>query len=377
MGRRSGFWRLSAVYAAYFLAIGILLPFWPLWLDARGLSPAQIGLVLAAAFWIKVAAEPILARVVDRTGRTRLPTALLAVLATVCYLALAGVQGFWPILVISAAIAACMHPILPVMESVTLSHAARSGYDYGRMRLWGSVSFICATMGVGWILGTWPADTVVWMMAGATALVALGCWCAPERIRSPGSPRPARRELVRLARRLAVLVLAAGLVQASHTVLYGFGSLHWRSLGIGEFTIGLFWTAGVLAEILLFAVMGRTRLDAHHMLALAALAGLVRWPLLAVADSAGLILAAQLLHAVTFAAAHLGAMLYLVRTIPSDLAATGQALYHALVGGVLGGCMMPVAGALFERMGADAFWVMAALCAAALPATLMLGRDGG
>ena len=372
MERRSGFWRLSAVYAAYFLAIGILLPFWPLWLDSRGLDAAQIGLVLAAAFWIKVAAEPVMARVVDRTGRTRLPTALLGILAAAGYVALTGVHGFWPILVVSAAIAACMHPILPVMESVTLSHAARSGYDYGRMRLWGSVSFICATMGVGWILGIWQADSVVWMMAVASGLVALGCWCAPERVRSSGVARPGRREWMQIARRLAVLVLVAGLIQASHTVLYGFASLHWRSIGISEFTIGLFWTAGVLAEIVLFAVMGRLRLGAHHLLALAALAGVIRWPLLAVADTVPVIFAAQLLHAATFAAAHLGAMIFLTRVVPPARAATGQALYYALVGGVIGGCMMPVAGMLFDRIGADAFWVMAVLCVAALPASALL-----
>lgn len=372
MERRSGFWRLSAVYAAYFLAIGILLPFWPLWLDARGLDAAQIGLVLAAAFWIKVAAEPVMARVVDRTGRTRLPTALLGILAAAGYVALTGVHGFWPILVVSAAIAACMHPILPVIESVTLSHAARSGYDYGRMRLWGSVSFICATMGVGWILGIWQADSVVWMMAVASGLVALGCWCAPERVRSSGVARPGRREWMQIARRLAVLVLVAGLIQASHTVLYGFASLHWRSIGISEFTIGLFWTAGVLAEIVLFAVMGRLRLGAHHLLALAALAGVIRWPLLAVADTVPVIFAAQLLHAATFAAAHLGAMIFLTRVVPPARAATGQALYYALVGGVIGGCMMPVAGMLFDRIGADAFWVMAVLCVAALPASALL-----
>ena len=372
MERRSGFWRLSAVYAAYFLAIGILLPFWPLWLDARGLDAAQIGLVLAAAFWIKVAAEPVMARVVDRTGRTRLPTALLGILAAAGYLALTGVHGFWPILVVSAAIAACMHPILPVMESVTLSHAARSGYDYGRMRLWGSVSFVCATMGVGWILGIWEAESVVWMMAVASGLVALGCWCAPERVRSSGVARPGRREWMQIARRLAVLVLVAGLIQASHTVLYGFASLHWRSIGISEFTIGLFWTAGVLAEIVLFAVMGRMRLGANHLLALAAFAGVIRWPLLAVADTVEVILAAQLLHAATFAAAHLGAMTFLTRVVPPARAATGQALYYALVGGVIGGCMMPVAGMLFDRIGADAFWVMAVLCFAALPASALL-----
>ena len=376
MAPASRFRRLASFYAAYFLAVGIFLPFWPLWLDARGLSPVEIGIVLASAFWLKVAAEPVVARIADRTGRTRHLTTLLALLATAGFLVLSGVSGFWAILVLSAAIAVCHHPILPVMESVALSQAARHGYDYGRMRLWGSVSFVCATLGVGWLLDGKAADIVVFLMAAATCLIAVACFTAPQREGLAAGLRVNRRDLALLARRLALLVLIAGLIHGSHSVLHGFASLHWRSLGISELTIGMFWTIGVLAEILLFAVVGKAGLGAHHLLALAAIAGAVRWPILAVAETVPVILAAQVLHGATFGAAHLGVMAFLSRAIPPHLSATGQALYYALVAGVIGGCMLPVAGVLFDSLGADSFWAMGVLCACALPATRWLRRTG-
>ena len=40
--------RLSALYGGIFLAIGIMMPFWPVWLEAKGLRPTEIGIVIAA-----------------------------------------------------------------------------------------------------------------------------------------------------------------------------------------------------------------------------------------------------------------------------------------------------------------------------------------
>ncbi|MGE5269005.1 MAG: MFS transporter, partial [Thiohalocapsa sp.] len=61
--------RLGAFYAASFLVVGIQLPFWPLWLAGRGLDARQIGLVFAAAIWVKVLVTPAIGAASDRFGR--------------------------------------------------------------------------------------------------------------------------------------------------------------------------------------------------------------------------------------------------------------------------------------------------------------------
>ena len=43
--------RLALFYAALFVSIGIQLPFFPLWLEAKGLDAGMIGIVLAAPWW--------------------------------------------------------------------------------------------------------------------------------------------------------------------------------------------------------------------------------------------------------------------------------------------------------------------------------------
>ena len=373
-GRPALYCKLSGFYAAYFLAIGLHVAFWPLWLDSQGLSVVEIGWVLAAAFWIKIVAQPALAGLADRHGRTSRLTTVLMALATLGFCTLAGIREFWLLLVVVAVTAACYQPVLPIMESVALRHTEAARLDYGRIRLWGSVAFIVATIGGGWLLEDMQRHAIVWMIAAAMALIALACAWAPDR---PGHfDRPARPGAWRILATpaMALFVVTAGLIHASHAVLYGFATLHWQQLGHGEAMIGLFWAVGVVAEIILFFCIGPAlrRLNPVLLLALAALGGIIRWPLLAITADPVALLALQTLHGLTFGAGHLGAMMFLSRSVPPELSATGQGLYYMLVGGVIGGCMFPLAGLLYADLAANAFLVMGAVSAAGLFAAAVL-----
>ena len=123
------FWRLAAFYAAYFLAFGIYMPYWPLWLDSIGLTTIEIGWVLAGTFWIKVIVQPAVAQFVDRKGRTRSLTTSLMVLSSLGFCFLSGLNTFWPVLIIAVLTAACYQPVLPVMESVFLQHTKNNNLD--------------------------------------------------------------------------------------------------------------------------------------------------------------------------------------------------------------------------------------------------------
>ncbi len=369
-------WQLSGFYASYFLAVGLFVPFWPLWLDSKGLSAVDIGWILAAAFWIKVAAQPAIAAIADLRGRTRWLTCSLMTMAAAGFMIVAGLDGFWPLLIVSALTAACYQPVLPIMESVVLRHAAVHRLDYGRIRLWGSIGFIFATIGGGWWLEKTSAGVVIWFFVIAMILVALACATAPDR---PGRASRTRLdgswpELITPA--VILFVATAGLINTSHSILYGFATLYWRSLGHSETLIGCYWAMGVIAEIGLFVVAGRCarHLGAAMLLVLAALGGTIRWSLLAITTDPTALLALQILHGLTFGAAHLGAMAFLQQTIPPDRSATGQSLYSAFVGGVLGGCMLPVAGLLYTEFAAMSFLVMAAMSAAGLVGAIMLFR---
>src|SRR5690606_37238569 len=143
---------------------------------------------------------------------------------------------------------------------------------------------------------------------------------------------------------------AACLLQASHAVLYAFGTLHWRATGVSDLLIGWLWAVGVIAEIGLFAVGRRVtdRLSVAHLFSLAAAAGVARWCLLAVVTAPLPLIAVQTLHGLTFAATHLAAMHFITRAVPSHMAATAQSVYASSAAATMG-IATSLAGLLYAR----------------------------
>jgi PPP family 3-phenylpropionic acid transporter len=366
--------RLALFYAAYFVVIGVILPFWPTWLESRGLTAQQIGLLLALGSWGKLVGNPIFTRLADRSGDIRRVLILVAAAALVFYVLFALADGFWPLFAVTMLSALCLSSIMPLGDGLAMGLVARHGLHYGRVRLWGSISFIVAGAGAGWLLTGRSAELVVLLVIAAVGLTLVSCLALPDSGRA-SAPRTGGGWLGLLAdRRFVVFVAASGLIQSSHAILYGFGTLHWLAAGHDKDTIGLLWAIGVVAEVGLFAVGGGVigRIGPIWLLVLAGAGGIVRWTVTAFSTDLLVLMPLQLLHGLTFGAAHLAAMYYLMREVPPGLAATAQGLYGAVAWGAAFGLTMLVAGALYAAYGGGAFFVMAGMCFAGMVLALML-----
>ena len=369
--------RLSAYYGAIFLVIGVFTAYWPVWLESRGLTGAEIGLVLGISNLCKAAANPAAAHAADRTGERRRPIGLLAVAALALFLPMVGLDGFWPILVMNGLFLAAFAPMMPLGESLSILAHRAGRIDYGRVRLWGSGTFVVAVSLGGAVLAAHGAESVYWMVAGCLVLVVAAAWSLPDL----RAPRAAGRRLVlldvaRTTPGFGWFLLAAAGVQSAHAVYYGFGTINWLMAGLGETTVGLLWAEGVIAEIVLFAFGTRIvgRLGPARLLLLAGLAGVVRWTVTAFTADLGVMLVVQLLHAFTFGAAHLAAIHYIADRVAPELSASAQSLYAVVVAGLALGGASFLAGGLYEAHGALAYLAAAASCGIGAGAALMLCR---
>ena len=63
---------------------------------------------------------------------------------------------------------------------------------------------------------------------------------------------------------------------------------------------------------------------------------------------------------------------FIARTVPPGFEGTAQALYATVGVGAASALLTLASGSLYGSLGPQAFWFMAALCAAALPLTLRL-----
>jgi PPP family 3-phenylpropionic acid transporter len=369
----------AGFYAAVFLTLGIALPFWPVFLDHRGLSGAEIGTLLALGTWAKTAANPVAGQLADRSGRRRTVIGTLALAALVGAAALVWAEGFWWVLPAHLLMFAAFQSTIPLGESQTIAAVAERGFDYGRLRLWGSLAFVLGVLAVGELLTRQSPDAVLYgVMAGLALLVAASA-ALPAAARP--QDRTGRAPLGALLRHpgFLTLLVAGALLQASHAAYYAFSAVHWQAAGLSSATVSWLWAEGVIAEVGLFAVgaWALRRVGPAGLLALAGAAGALRWSVTAASTDLAALIAVQALHAFTFGAAHLGAMHAIARAAPAGLLATAQGVYAGVSGGVVMGAALLGAGWLYERTGGGVFWAMAAMSLAGGAAALALRRHLG
>ena len=357
--------RLSLFYAAYFAMIGIMMPFWPVWLEAKGLTPANIGLVIGSATFVRVFFNPLVAHVADRRGTRQPIMALMAVFAVIFFSFFFVTDNFWPILLVTILFSSCWGAMQPLGESLTMLSAKENGFEYGRVRLWGSLAFIATAIIAGRVLSdTTPDAIMVMIFASVVLMFAVTLFLPNMRTsKATGSSFPIA-PLLRNKAFLLVLI-AAALIQSSHAVYYGFGTIHWQKSGISDTVIGVLWAEGVIAEVILFS-MGAAVLrytGPMRLIILGGVAGILRWVGTGLDDSLPALFILQALHGLTFGATHLGVIYFISDKVPEELSATALSLYSAVVMGLAMGLMVMASGQLYGALGGQAYFVVAVMAA--------------
>ena len=369
--------RLSLFYGGYFGAVGVILPFWPLWLAGRGIGPDEIGLLVGAGLLARVISGPVAAHIADGGGDVRRLILGLAIGALAVFTLFPWTDGLWPMVGLWLLFGCFWSPIMSLGESVTLSCVRSHSVDYGRVRLWGSVTFIVVSAASGRLLaGNEPALIHALILGLITVTVAV-CLLLPKTPNVAREPGKLPFGQVLGNRRFLAMLAAGALLQCSHAVYYAFGSIHWAAAGHSEAVIGWLWAEGVIAETILFVVSARfiDRLGPGRMFALAGLAGVIRWPVLALSTDLTALIAVQALHALTFGSAHLAAISFIRQQLPPSLSATGLSVYSSGVNGIAMGVVMLLSGQLYAQYQGQAYVAMAAMCLAGGVIGLSMARD--
>ena len=276
--------RFLLLYAAMFAAFGAASPFLPALLHQRGLGPSEIGGVLAAGTAIRLVTGPVISRFADRLGKhQQILTALLATAAVIAF-GYSLPAGFAVFLIVSVAHASALAPIVPIADAMTLA-SAPGRFQYGWVRGGASAAFVVGAIGAGQVVQATSFDSFIWMNGALLALAAVAAlWLPRNALDRPAAP-PGRDPRPAAAPGFLPLMALAALVMSSHALHDGFEVLRWADGGIGPGAAGLLWSEGVLAEVVVFVVVGPALLrwlGPAGAAALAACAGVVRWSVTAV-----------------------------------------------------------------------------------------------
>lgn len=369
--------RLAGFGFAYFFASGAFLSYWPVWLRDRGISDSEIGTLFMSRQMVSVVSVLGIGILAHRLGRLRGLLMALSVAAIVMMGAYEQAHSFLALLLIGLVWGCIWSPSMALYDGVLVNEAKARGFVYGNLRIFASVAFITGTLLCGVFVDRFGPPSVLYVgWIGAFCMLPLALALPPGEPRPRDSHAPFGMMDLLCSRPFQLFMIAMGLAQASHAVLYSFGTLTWRAAGLDDFTIGLLWGLSVAVEILLMAVSGWLipRIGVTGLMATGLGCGIVRWTGMAFTTELPALVVLQTLHAGTFAACHLGAMGFIQRALPASGVALGQSVYYALGTGAMQAVIFQLAGLLYARVGQYAFLGMTVISTIGLAAMLLLMR---
>lgn len=362
------YWRLSGYYFFYFAFIGAFSPYFGLYLQSLSFSAWDIGLLMSQMQLMRLFGPNLWGWLADRFGRR------LVIIRLAGAVGLAGFSAFFwldrlpGMLLAMAVLAFFWSAALPLVETLTFDHLRDDCARYSRIRLWGSVGFVVAVMATGALLDIVPPVGVLWVCWG----ILLGILCYALTLPEAPPVAHAREDVpigdILRQTRVKALMAACFAMSAAHGAFYVFYSIHLDAHGYTKTEVGLLWSLGVMAEIVVFILMARLakRFSQRLILIACFVAAVLRFLLMGWGvESASVMIFVQLLHGLTFGAYHASAIAAVNLWFPGKTQGRGQALYSSLsfgAGGLLGAL---VSGRTWDALGSGWTFTLSATFAVA------------
>lgn len=336
--------RFSFFYFFYFSVLGILIPYWGLYLRSLNLASHEIGELLAILAGSKIIAPYLWGWLADKTGKRIRLVQLGSFMAALCFMLGYNTEGYWSIAGTMLLYSFFWNAILSQFDAITMSHLGKDHHHYSVIRSWGSVGFITVVVTTGLFIDQYGARVILPMLMVSFIMLFLASMAVPvddgHYVHDSGD----EDGILQIIRRPEVLMLfvVCFLMQFSHGAYYTFFSIYLEQNSYSKAIIGQYWAWGVIAEIVMFRFMPRLikRYSVRHLLILSLVIAMIRWTLTAwFVDSPLILMISQTMHAATFGLYHAVAIFFIHRYFTGKLQGRGQALYSSLgfgAGGAMG-----------------------------------------
>ncbi len=377
--------RMAMIFFTLLVPNGIYLPYFPLWLEVKGFDPEKIAVILSAPMFLRVVTTPLLTALADKArDRANVYTALVgaSVLTSAGYFL---EPGYAIVLVVSLVLAVVWTPHSTIADSLAVSGVRRFGSNYAGMRIWGSISYLCANLAGGFILAASGAGAVP-LIVFLSFCLALGAALFMPRLGPPRQASPLSAAGMQdgapklLGAYFLFFAAAAGVILGSHGFMFGFASIYWKSVGIGDSVVGLLWAFGVVCEVCMFMIFNRVfgRFSVVTVMVMAGTGAVVRWTAYPLVWPLGLgipgFFAVQALHAISTALILIALQKMIAETISDEQTGAAQGIAYFANGVCMAGATL-VSGPLYGRFGADGFWAMVPVALAGLVLVALAARS--
>ena len=358
--------RFSSFYFFYYFFVGLFVPYWGIYLKSLSFSAFQIGTLLSLFQISRIFAPNLFGWLADKSGERAKWVKITSFCGVLGFLGIFWANTFYSIFFVMMAMSIFTSSTLPLAESLTLSHleANKANSDYSRIRLWGSLGFIFASLVLGIFIDNTGAKSLIYALLIAQIIIFLLSFVIPDKVIKLKEGK--KRSIWEVLKRTEVIILLTGcaLMVSSHGLLYNFYSIFLQEQGYSNIIIGILWSIGVIFEILIFIMMPMIlkQLTLKSVLLFSLLFAVIRFFLIgAFADSLSILILAQIMHAATFGSFHVASIQLISNFFNNEHQARGQSLYNSItygVGGAIGGLG---GGYLIDYWGAANTFIFSAI----------------
>ena len=249
------YWRLSRFYFSYYFFVGAFVPYWGLYLQSEHFSAADIGILMSLFQISRIFAPNFWGWLADHTGKRAQWIKLTSFLGLCGFMAVFWAHGFFWLFFVMAALSLFTSSTLPLAESLTLAHLATTNGHYSRIRMWGSLGFIVASVVLGFVIDASDIKSILWFLLLVQMTLFVLSYTLPDpKLVAHENDHFSIWQVIKHPNVIALLI-GCSLMVTAHGVLYNFYSIYLSQHGYSKGTIGLLWAVGVVCEIGIFMLM--------------------------------------------------------------------------------------------------------------------------
>jgi len=357
-------WRLSRFYFFYYFFVGSFVPYWGIYLQSENFSPSSIGILLSLFQISRIVAPNFWGWLADHTGHRVKWIKLTSFLGLIGFIGIFWAKGFFWIFLVMSALSLFTSSTLPLAESLTLAHLATTDGHYSRIRLWGSIGFIVASLLLGYLIDLQGINILLWVLLITQAIIFFLSNTIPEAKEIHHKKNDLSIWKIIKTPSVVALLIGCTLMVSAHGVLYNFYSIYLKEHGYSSAAIGWLWAVGVICEIFIFMLMPKIlrRYSLKTILLISLFLGVIRFILIGASpDQFYLLLIAQMFHAATFGSFHAASIEVIAYFFKGRNQSRGQAIYNSVaygIGGTIGGLG---GGYLIQYLGGQLGFMIAAI----------------
>ncbi|MCK4834767.1 MAG: MFS transporter, partial [Gammaproteobacteria bacterium] len=358
------YWKLSGFYFFYFASLGVLIPYWSLYLKSLGFNSLTIGALVAILPATKLIAPYIWGWLADHTRRSMLIIRVACLLALLSFLLVFVSQQLWWLTFAMLLFSFFWNAVLPQFEAMTLNHLGDDTHHYSMIRLWGSLGFIVTVVLIGNLLESYDEDIIPLVVLVTFVIILLSSIVVPEKLNTPHADHSPIWHVIKQPKVMAFLVVCF-LMLCSHGPYYTFYTIYLEEQGYSSYMIGVLWAVGVLAEVIIFLLMHRLLpvFGARKLLMVTLLLTTLRWLLIGFfVDDLSMLFLAQLIHAFSFGVFHSVGISLVHEYFTGSHQGRGQALYSSVSFGAGLAVGSLLSGLVWDTWGAGVLFVFASCC---------------